>query len=67
MELAHDEGGHAAGQKTNLIVQMNFWWPRVRRDIANYVSSCAFYQSKRRVTVYDRTPIVAVPRPGTSF
>ena len=48
MELAHDEGGHAAGRKTNLMVQMNFWWPRVRRDIANYVSSCAFCQSKRR-------------------
>ena len=25
MELAHDEGGHAAGRKTNLMVQMNFW------------------------------------------
>ena len=67
MELAHDEGGHAANRKTNLMVQLNFWWPRVRRDIAKYVSSCAFCQGKRRVTVYDRTPIVAVRRPATSF
>ena len=27
----------------------------------------SFCQGKQRVTVYDRTPIVAVPRPATSF
>ena len=67
MKLAHDESGHTAQRRTNLIVQMNFWWPRVRRDIARYVESCDFCQRKRRVTVYDRTPIVSVPRPAHSF
>jgi hypothetical protein len=67
MKLGHEETGHVAQRRTNLIVQLNFWWPRCRRDIAKYVASCDFCQKKRRVTVFDRTPIVAVPRPAHSF
>ena len=67
MKLAHDVSGHTAQRRTNLIIQMNFWWPRVRRDIARYVESCVVCQRKRRVTVYDRIPIVSAPRPAHSF
>ena len=50
IKLAHDENGHPAQRRTSLGVQMNFWWPRVRRDVARYVKSCDFCQRKRRVT-----------------
>ena len=67
MKLAHDENGHVAQRRANLIVQMNFWWPRVRREVARYVESCEFCQRKRRQTVHDRTPITCVRRSAHSF
>ena len=67
LQLAHDEGGHSASRRTNLMIQYNFWWPRVRRDVKAYVQSCVTCQGRARITVHDRTPIVAVQRPAKSF
>jgi hypothetical protein len=46
MELAHDHatGGHLGRRKTLSRLTSRFYWPHIRRDVANYVRACILCQ-----------------------
>ena len=68
LNLAHDEMGHYGVKKTCQILGRNFYWPRMREDVTDYVKTCIGCQHKRRVTVFDRVPIQPFcNRPTNSF
>lgn len=40
LKAAHDQSGHVGVRKTYLSALKHFFWPRMKRDIAQYIKSC---------------------------
>jgi len=63
IELVHCTiGCHQAFNRTRDCICLTFYWPTLTSDTKTYCSRCETCQKKDRVTVWDRMPIVAVPR-----
>jgi len=45
--------------KTRL--KFSFTWPTIAIDVQKFCETCHECQKRRRVTVYDRVPIVPIP------
>ena len=68
MELAHcTVGCHQAYRRTRDRIKLSFYWPSLVKDVQAYCSSCEVCQKTSRLTVWDRTPITAVPRAQYAF
>ena len=68
IKLAHETfGGHLAAKKTKARLKLSFTWPTISIDVQRACEMCAVCQKRRRVTVYDRTPISPIPRDDTVF
>ena len=68
MKLAHETyGAHMAAKSTCKRLLYSFWWPTMTRDVKNYVASCDRCVRRKRVTVYDRTPIRSIERSNSAF
>ena len=68
LKLAHSVyGGHLASKKTKARLKLTFTWPTLAADVRKFCETCHECQKRRRVTVYDRTPIVPVPRDDNVF
>lgn len=40
LKVAHDEGGHFGVRKSYLHILKYFFWPRVKRDVVEYIKKC---------------------------
>ena len=59
MKLAHEiYAGHLGAKKTKEIIKLSFTWKTVASDVQRACESCHQCQKKRRVTVYDRVPVI---------
>ena len=59
MKLAHEiYAGHLGAKKTKERIKLSFTWPTVASDVQQTCKSCHQCQKKRRVTVYDRVPVM---------
>ena len=56
MRLNHDTpiAGHPGRLKTLELVQQNYWWPRMRKDINMYVDGCSLCQKTK---IFPQKPI----------
>ena len=65
LEIAHDSpwGGHFGANKTLKRIELNFTWPGISVDVAEYTRSCVKCQLKARKTRRDMVPISPVERP----
>jgi len=67
-KLAHcTVGCHQAYRRTRDRIRLSFYWPSSAADVKAYCSQCEACQRAARVTVWDRTPISAVPRAQYAF
>jgi chemotaxis protein histidine kinase CheA len=69
MSVAHDTlwAMHFASSKTAQRILAHFYWPRLQRDVDQYVQTCDNCQLRSRRTKRDRVPIQAVDRPEHPF
>jgi len=68
LELAHSTiGCHQAYKRTRDRIRLSFYWPLLSSECKKFCSQCAICQKTARVTVWDRTPIMAVPRAQYAF
>ena len=52
IQLYHDvsAAGHGGRWKTVELVTRNYWWPRMTRDVGNYVEGCDLCQRMKNRT-----------------
>ena len=63
MKLAHEiNAGHLGAKKTKERIKLSFTWPTIASDVQNTCESCHQCHKKRRVAVYDRVPVMPIPR-----
>ena len=63
MKLAHEiYAGHLGAKKTKERIKLSFTWPTIASDVQKTCESCHQCQKKRRVKVYDRVPVMPIPR-----
>jgi len=68
MRLVHAVyGGHLASKKTKARLKLSFTWPTIAIDVQKFCEACHECQKRRRVTAYDRVPIVPIPRHESVF
>jgi len=68
IELAHCTlGCHQACRRTRDRIRLSFYWPTLTKDVRNFCETCEVCQKSSRQTVWDRTPITAVPRAQYAF
>jgi len=68
MKLAHEiYAGHLGAKKTKERIKLSFTWKTVASDVQRACESCHQCQKKRRVTVYDRVPVMPIPRGDVTF
>jgi len=68
MRLAHSVyGGHLASKKTEIKLKISFTWPTIAIDVQRFCETCHECQKRRRVNVYNRVPIVPIPRHDSVF
>ena len=63
LDIGHNKfGGHMAEKKTRDRIELTFFWPTIKDDCHQYVSTCGTCQLKKRKTKFDRVPITPIPR-----
>ena len=63
MRLAHEiYAGHLGAKKTKERIKLSFTWPTIASDVQKTCESCHQCHKKRRVAVYDRVPVMPIPR-----
>jgi Integrase zinc binding domain len=69
VETAHDSqwSAHFGALKTLQRIEVHFFWPGLKNDVDNYVSSCIACKRHRRVTKLDRVPIAQMQRVKVPF
>ena len=68
MKLAHEiYAGHIGAKKIKERIKLSFTWPTIAADVQKTCESCHQCQKKRRVTVYDRVPVMPTPRGDVPF
>ena len=68
LELAHCTlGCHQASRRTRDRIRLSFFWPTISKDVRKFCDSCEACQKASRITVWDRTPITAIPRAQYAF
>ena len=68
LDLAHCTiGCHQAYRRTRDRIRLSFFWPTITADTKKFCGQCETCQKAARVTVWDRTPITAVPRAQYAF
>ena len=67
LKVAHDESGHFGVRKTYFNVLKQFFWPRVKRDVAEYIKTCPVCQltgkPNQSVKSAPLQPIPAISQP----
>ena len=68
MKLAHEiYAGHLWAKKTKERIKLSFTWPMIASDVQQTCKSCYQCQKTRRVTVYDRVPVMPTSRGDVPF
>ena len=68
MKLAHEiYAGHLWAKKTKEKIKLSFTWPTIASDVQKTRESCHQCQKKKRVTVYDRVPVMPTSRGDVPF
>jgi len=68
MRLAHEiYAGYLGAKETKERIKLSFTWPTIAADVQKTCESCHQCQKKRRVTVYDRVPVMPIPRGDVLF
>ena len=68
LELAHCTlGCHQACRRTRDRIRLSFYWPSLSQDVRNFCDRCEVCQKASRITVWDRTPITAIPHAQYAF
>ena len=68
LQLAHSTiGCHQAYKRTRDRIGLPFYWPLLSSECKKFCSQCAICEKTARVIVWDRTPIMAVPRAQYAF
>src|SRR6266566_2358688 len=52
--------GHAGGRKTLFAINQDYWWPSMRRDVADFVKGCATCQSTKPRTTQPKPPLYPI-------
>ena len=60
-------GCHQACRLTRDRICLSFFWPTLTKDVCDFCNACKVCQKSLRQTVWDRTPITAVPRAQYAF
>jgi len=67
-DLAHCTlGSHQTCRRTRDSIRLSFFWPTLTKDVRDFCNACEVCQKSSRQTVWDRTPITAVPRAQYAF
>ncbi len=53
----HITAGHPGIEKTKELVLQEYWWPRMKRDIENYVRACKMCQRTKSSTQAKAAPL----------
>jgi hypothetical protein len=62
ISLYHDfpTAGHPGGRKTFINIARDYWWPTMRKDIAEFVKGCATCQATKPRTTQPKTPLYPI-------
>ena len=62
ISLYHDFStpGHPRGWKTLSMIARDYWWPKMRKDIAEFVKRCAICQSTKSRTTQAKSPLYPI-------
>uniref|UniRef100_A0AAQ4RE84 Gypsy retrotransposon integrase-like protein 1 n=1 Tax=Gasterosteus aculeatus aculeatus TaxID=481459 RepID=A0AAQ4RE84_GASAC len=67
LKIAHDESGHLGPRKTYDRILRYFFWPKLKRDVSNYIKSCHTCQLTGKPSQSIKTaplcPIPAISQP----
>lgn len=66
LKQLHDNptAGHFGQHKTMLLVTRDFWWPKVREDVREYVRGCDMCQRAKRERAAPAGLLESLPTPG---
>ena len=66
LEELHDApySGHRGVTKTVALISEHFWWPKMREDIQQHVSTCAICQVTKAKSVRSSGPLQPLPVPN---
>uniref|UniRef100_A0A3B5QLU2 Gypsy retrotransposon integrase-like protein 1 n=1 Tax=Xiphophorus maculatus TaxID=8083 RepID=A0A3B5QLU2_XIPMA len=68
LQVSHDESGHMGVRKTYDRILRNFFWPRLKKDIASYIKTCHTCQLTGKPNqVIHRAPLYPIPTIGKPF
>lgn len=60
-------GGHKGMTKTYKRIRQNFFWPKLKRDVVNFIQKCLDCQLKKLVRVKTKQPMVITDTPDAGF
>ncbi|CAD6241240.1 GSCOCG00012617001-RA-CDS, partial [Cotesia congregata] len=60
-------GGHKGMTKTYKRIRQNFFWPKLKSDVVNYIQRCLDCQLKKLVRVKTKQPMVLTDTPDAGF
>ncbi|VDI73855.1 Hypothetical predicted protein [Mytilus galloprovincialis] len=68
MELCHDipAAGHQGGDRTYQRIKPRYYWRGMKKEIEQYVASCALCSQNKKATRPNRHPMVKTSRRGTN-
>ena len=68
LKIAHDESGHLGVRKTYDRVLRGFFWPKLKRDVSNYVKTCHTCQLTGKPNQCVKpAPLCPIPAVGKPF
>jgi len=59
----HDQSGHPGRDETICKIQRQYFWPKTRQWVAQYVKGCATCQQNKNLTHRTQTPLYKIPVP----
>ncbi|XP_026830978.1 uncharacterized protein LOC113563519, partial [Ooceraea biroi] len=60
-------GGHKGVTKTYNRIKYKYFWPRLKRDVQEFIRDCRDCQLKKLVRVKTRQPMILTDTPGNAF
>jgi len=69
MQMAHDSvfSGHLAEKKTRERIRLSFYWPKLQKDVKQYINTCQECQLSSRPKTLDRVPIAPITQAEVPF
>jgi len=69
MQMVHDSifSGYLAEKKTRERIRLSFYWPKLRQDVKQYISTCQECQLHSHLKTLDPVPIAPITRAEVPF